>query len=399
MGVLCTIGEGIKAQTAACTFRSPFYRMHFGTGSVPDANGVSLTSYARVSSSCPTDGHYSFTPATNACFRGDWHTLTEDHTPGDASGNMLLVNSAYNPGVVFSTRVKGFKGGKQYQFGVWLMNVCRPTDKCSFPLLPNLLIRLETRSGKTVARFSTSELTRQVTPRWTQHRAQFSVAANEPELILSFYNTAPGGCGNDFALDDITFQECVPITPAKLAQTKKQPPPTTKKQPSPVKKETKPAPKQAITVRQKPEVTVAKTETTPREGHPTPVLQRLSLLPSPPVMQQRANPVVARITTRVGEILLQLYDNGEIDGDTVSIYHNNRMIISAQRLSQKPITIRLRVDETQPHHELVMVANNLGSIPPNTSLMIVTTKEKRHQVFISSTEQKNAKVVIDLEKD
>jgi type IV secretory pathway VirB9-like protein len=45
-----------------------------------------------------------------------------------------------------------------------------------------------------------------------------------------------------------------------------------------------------------------------------------------------------------------------------------------------------------------MVADNLGSIPPNTSLMIVTAKDKRYEVFISSTEQKNARVNIDLKE-
>jgi hypothetical protein len=105
-----------------------------------------------------------------------------------------------------------------------------------------------------------------------------------------------------------------------------------------------------------------------------------------------------QIETDEGEILLDLYDNGEIDGDTVSIYHNNVLIAASQRLSQKPISFRIRVDKSQPHHELVMVANNLGAIPPNTSLMIVTAKDKRYQVYITSTEQQNAKVVIDLKE-
>jgi hypothetical protein len=45
-----------------------------------------------------------------------------------------------------------------------------------------------------------------------------------------------------------------------------------------------------------------------------------------------------------------------------------------------------------------MVAENLGSIPPNTSVMIITTPGNRYEVLISSTEQKNAKVVFDLKK-
>jgi hypothetical protein len=96
-------------------------------------------------------------------------------------------------------------------------------------------------------------------------------------------------------------------------------------------------------------------------------------------------------------MIIDLYDNGQIDGDTVTIYHNNVMIVSGAALSEKPISFKIRVDENQPHHELVMVANNLGSIPPNTSLMIIRINGQRYDVFISSSEQKNAKVVIDLE--
>ena len=80
----------------------------------------------------------------------------------------------------------------------------------------------------------------------------------------------------------------------------------------------------------------------------------------------------------------------------VTIYHNNKLIVSKAGLSEKPITFKINVDAMHPHHELVMVAENLGSIPPNTSLMVVTANNKRYEIFISSSEQKNAKIVIDL---
>ena len=99
-----------------------------------------------------------------------------------------------------------------------------------------------------------------------------------------------------------------------------------------------------------------------------------------------------------GTIRLDFYDNGQIDGDTVTIYHNNQLVVSKARLSQKPVTLRIAMDPANPHHELVMVAENLGSIPPNTSLMIVTAGAKRYEVFISSTEERNAKVVLELKK-
>lgn len=394
-------GNGVLAQSNHCTFKPPFYRIPFGAGPVQDVNTATLAYYNRVASSCPTDGHYAFVSSTANCFRGDWHTLAEDHTPGDAGGNMLLVNSAYNSGVFLTTKVKGFKGATTYQFGVWLMNVCKPSDKCPFPLLPNLSIRLQTLAGRTVALFTTGELQRREMPYWTQHRAQFTVPSSETELVLTLANNSPGGCGNDFALDDITFQECVKPDPAKVVEIKKQPVVVaSKKLPVPKQEQKKATPSPLPAVRKNPSVTVSKKE---KEGLPVNQQglkpQALAFLPVPPVIKQRANPLARHIETGSGEILLQLYDNGEIDGDTVSIYHNNRLIISEQRLSQKPISFRIQVDEAQPHHELVMVAHNLGTIPPNTSLMIITTKEKRYQVFISSTEQKNAKVVIDLREE
>ncbi len=102
--------------------------------------------------------------------------------------------------------------------------------------------------------------------------------------------------------------------------------------------------------------------------------------------------------TGPGEIALRLYDNGDIDGDTVSIYHNNVLVVSHARLSEKPISFHITIDPAHPHHELVMVADNLGSIPPNTSLMVVATGTQRYEVYISSSEQKNAKVVFDLKE-
>ena len=75
------------------------------------------------------------------------------------------------------------------------------------------------------------------------------------------------------------------------------------------------------------------------------------------------------------------------------------MIVSHAGLSSKPVTFKIKVDDKNPLHELVMVADNLGSIAPNTSLMVITTKYKRYEEFISSTEQKNAKVLINLKND
>jgi hypothetical protein len=118
----------------------------------------------------------------------------------------------------------------------------------------------------------------------------------------------------------------------------------------------------------------------------------------PDVILSRKNPVIKKIETDPGELIVELYDNGQVDGDTVSIYHNNELIVSHAGLSEKPVQFKIKVDANDPHHELIMVADNLGSIPPNTSLMIITTKGNRYEIFISSSEQQNAKLLIELKE-
>jgi hypothetical protein len=384
-----------KAQPANCQFKEPVVTLNFGTGYTSDVNTASSL-YERVSSSCPTDGHYTYTSATSDCFSGDWLTLPEDHTPGDVDGNMLLVNASYSSGTFLKTMINGLKSGTIYEFGVWLMNVCRISEKCPFPLLPNIVIRLQTPSGTTVAQFGTGELVRRPAPHWTQYRARFTTPPSQTSLVLIMVDNVPGGCGNDFALDDITFRECVKQEPVVTTTTKA--PVVTKKQPP----STKPAPKKTTPIpvsKQPPKGTITKQQKVSVEPNAPVFKQRTPMFPAPPpVLTKRANPLVKQIETEAGEIKLDLYDNGEIDGDTVSIYHNNTLLVAHAKLSQKPISVRIAVDAANPHHELIMVAENLGSIPPNTSLMIVTTTTKRYEVFISSSEQKNAKVVLNLKE-
>jgi hypothetical protein len=113
---------------------------------------------------------------------------------------------------------------------------------------------------------------------------------------------------------------------------------------------------------------------------------------APQVTRSRKNELTTALTVTNEEITIRLYDNGEIDDDTISVYLDGRLIIANKRLSATPITYTLKMDENNPEHTLVMVAENLGRIPPNTSLMIVQDGDKRYQVSITSTEQKNAMV-------
>ncbi|MBC7902582.1 MAG: hypothetical protein H7Y27_04140 [Gemmatimonadaceae bacterium] len=118
----------------------------------------------------------------------------------------------------------------------------------------------------------------------------------------------------------------------------------------------------------------------------------------PPVLKNRSNEVVETLVVNTNEITVNLYDNGTIDHDTVSVYLDKKLVLSRQMLTTVPLSLKLKMDEANDYHELVMVAENLGDIPPNTSLMVVKAGDKTFEVRITSTEQKNAMVIFKYEK-
>jgi len=118
----------------------------------------------------------------------------------------------------------------------------------------------------------------------------------------------------------------------------------------------------------------------------------------PKQLAGRSNEVVRTITVTNPEITLNIYDDGAIDNDTVSVYYDKKLIVSKARLTDRAIVVKLHIDESGDSHELVMVAENLGDIPPNTSLLTVKAGEKQYEVRIVSTEQKNAVIIFKYEK-
>ena len=118
-------------------------------------------------------------------------------------------------------------------------------------------------------------------------------------------------------------------------------------------------------------------------------------VPIPRVLRERENNLVRTIQTSEENIQIDLYDNGTIDNDTISVYHNNELVISNNRLTYTAITVKIKCSRTNSRHELIVVAENLGDIPPNTALMVITAGKERYEIFLASNEQRNAKVVIE----
>ncbi|MES2003418.1 MAG: hypothetical protein V4450_02765 [Bacteroidota bacterium] len=204
-----------------------------------------------------------------------------------------------------------------------------------------------------------------------------------------------------------------PLAKAPIAKPKETAPKTnaTKIMPPPVKK---PGAKPAIITKNKPavkgdkplvvEVPVERIREEPirsAKEEPASLPQtetQLRKVPPPKVLTERENRLVKTITTSEENIEILFYDYGVIDNDTISVYHNNVLEISHGRLSNTPIVLRFKCSKIDNRHEITVVAENLGDIPPNSALMIVkggSSGRERHEVFLESNEQRNAKVIIN----
>ena len=108
--------------------------------------------------------------------------------------------------------------------------------------------------------------------------------------------------------------------------------------------------------------------------------------------EKRSSDVLKTIEIEGEDFKVDLYDNGIVDGDSISLFYNGNLILSHKRLSEKPISLTLDATTDKAINELIMYADNLGTYPPNTALMVVNDGDKRYEVRISSDLKKSGTI-------
>ncbi len=157
---------------------------------------------------------------------------------------------------------------------------------------------------------------------------------------------------------------------------------------TPVNVPVNPAPRQA------PQV-IRETAPTPI---PTPKPEPVVIKPAAPVqtIQEKYTARKKEYTLEIpvvgDSIELRFYDNAQIDGDSISLFLNDRLVFEHVRLTAVAHTIKLAVSDLAGTNELVMVAENLGEIPPNTSYMVAFVNHHRYEAMLTSTEQTSAAI-------
>ncbi len=103
---------------------------------------------------------------------------------------------------------------------------------------------------------------------------------------------------------------------------------------------------------------------------------------------------VTEIEVYNSDLQIQIMDYLKADNDTVSVYLNREVLAKNIHISKRPALIKFKIDKRIVHHELLLYAENLGLIPPNTSELILIDGETRHRVMIVSDKQKTAAIYL-----
>ena len=114
----------------------------------------------------------------------------------------------------------------------------------------------------------------------------------------------------------------------------------------------------------------------------------------PWVLVGRENKLVKKIITNSKMISIDLFDNGTIDNDTIIVFDNKKLLVNKKRLSYKAIHLEFNFTDNIREHEVIIVAHNMGTVPPNTALLLFKDGKVRQEYFITSTNKINAKLLI-----
>lgn len=105
----------------------------------------------------------------------------------------------------------------------------------------------------------------------------------------------------------------------------------------------------------------------------------------------------ANLEVESSELTIQLFDNGQVDKDSISLFYNGKLLIEKEQLTDNGLRFNLHIDSSKVN-ELSMFAENLGYIPPNTALMVIYDGNKRYEINLTSTLQTNGTIRIKKKK-
>ena len=213
--LLLSVLSSAQSQLCTGTLGDPVVNITFGNNNTtagPLRPGITNLGYV---TGCPIDGNYAITNEAFGCWGSTWHDITKDHT-GDEGGRFMLVNATNAPSVFYVETITGLCGNTTYEFGAWVANVLKPSSCSGTGTKPNLTFTIETTSGVVLETYNTGNIREDAQLTFKQYGFSFKLPITASSVVLKITNNAGTGCGNDLAIDDITFRPCGPSMSASI---------------------------------------------------------------------------------------------------------------------------------------------------------------------------------------
>lgn len=110
-------------------------------------------------------------------------------------------------------------------------------------------------------------------------------------------------------------------------------------------------------------------------------------------VEKRAIETIESLYFKTDSLVLTLYDNGEVDGDTVSVLMNGKLIMPRVGLSTNAVRKTIYTTDVKDSIQIIMYAETLGSLPPNTGLLIVYDGTERHEIRFKGDMERSSAIM------
>ncbi len=195
------------AQTCNGVLGSPVLNIDFGSGKDRgSALPITESDYIYTSTNAILNSQYTIANNSNG-FYSQWFSIT-DHT-GNENGYMMLINCNLPGDQLFIKPISGLCPNTTYQLSSWILNLLNKDLLKGIDV--NLTFSVETSSGTVLNSLKTGDVVSGNVPEWRNFNLYFTTPVQQTDLVIKIINNAPGGDGNDLALDDITVRPCQPM--------------------------------------------------------------------------------------------------------------------------------------------------------------------------------------------
>jgi hypothetical protein len=203
----------VAPQAPPCdSLNQVIYSQDFGTGTTLTSviPGTSRTNCTAYGGTIPIPSNaYALTNNANNGYPARWISLS-DHT-GNTNGRMMVINADNQATRIFFDTINVTCTGFKYSFFAWtaflgnsiMQDFCNGTGGYNPGRLT--FIARNATTGRIIANLTTPDIT---SGSWERYGMKFAMPAGVTRIVLEIINSAPGGCGNDIALDDIQYGRC-----------------------------------------------------------------------------------------------------------------------------------------------------------------------------------------------